>query len=86
MKASDTIRALLKISGKKQADLVQPLGMGSAASLNNKFSGNRWDADDLIIVGRETNSKPGFLLSDGQFVGYDEAKERKKEGRSRCQT
>lgn len=74
MKASDTIRALLKIRGMKQGDLVQPLGMGSAASLNNKFSGNRWDADDLVIIARETNSKPGFLLNDGQFIGYDEVR------------
>lgn len=85
MKVSDTIRALLKMQGKKQADLAGPLRK-SIAGVNNKFSANAWSAWDLLVVARETNSKVGFLLSDGQFLGYDEAKERKKEGRSRCQT
>lgn len=85
MKVSDTIRALLKMQGKKQADLAGPLRK-SIAGVNNKFSANAWSAWDLLVVARETNSKVGFLLSDGQFIGFDEAKERKKEGRSRCQT
>lgn len=76
MKASDTIRALLKIRGMKQGDLAQPLGMKSVASLNNKFCQGNWSADDLVIVARETNSKPGFLLNDGQFIGYDEVREK----------
>lgn len=85
MKISDTIRALLKMQGKKQADLAGPLGK-SIAGVNNKFSSNAWNAWDLLIVARETNSKIGFLLSDGQFLGYDEAKERKKKGDHECRT
>lgn len=77
MKASDTIRALLKMQGKKQADLAGPLRK-SIAGLNNKFHSNAWSAWDLLVVARETNSKIGFLLGDGQFIGFDEAKERKK--------
>lgn len=81
LKVSDTIRALLKMQGKKQADLAGPLGK-SIAGVNNKFHSNAWSAWDLLVVARETNSKPGFLLSNGQFIGYDEAKERRKHERN----
>jgi len=74
MKISDTIRVLLIKCGKKQLDLVKPLGMKSAASLNNKFSYDRWDAKDLVRVADALDSQIGFKTQDGEWLplGGDE--------------
>ncbi|MBQ8616326.1 MAG: hypothetical protein IJ418_02320 [Clostridia bacterium] len=71
MKISDSVRALLNMNGKKQADLVKPLGMKSAASLNNKFSYDRWDAKDLVKVADAMNCRIGFQLSSGDMLYLD---------------
>ena len=68
MKISDTIRILLIKCGKKQLDLVKPLGMKSAASLNNKFSYDRWDAKDLVRVADELDCQVGFKMKDGEWL------------------
>lgn len=68
MKISDSIRALLKMRGLRQIDLVEPLGMKSAASLNNKFSNNRWDASDLVKVAETAGCRVGFILPDGEHL------------------
>lgn len=71
MKISDTIRVLLIKSGKKQLDLVKPLGMKSAASLNNKFSYDRWDGKDLIKIAYALGCRLGFQLPDGDMLFLD---------------
>ena len=71
MKISDTIRVLLIKCGKKQLDLVKPLGMKSAASLNNKFSYNRWDAKDLIRVANAVGCQVGFKMDTGEWLPLD---------------
>lgn len=71
MKISDSVRALLNMNGKKQADLVKPLGMKSAASLNNKFSYDRWDAKDLVKVAYAMNCRIGFQLPSGDMLYLD---------------
>lgn len=68
MKISDTIRVLLIKCGKKQLDLVKPLGMKSAASLNNKFSYDRWDAKDLVRVADALDCRIGFRMKDGEWL------------------
>lgn len=71
MKISDTIRVLLIKCGKKQLDLVKPLGMKSAASLNNKFSYDRWDAKDLVRVAEAVGCRVGFKMQDGEWLLLD---------------
>lgn len=65
MNISDTIMVLLRMCGKRQLDLLNPLHMSSRQSLSNKFSGNRWSAADLIDVANATGSKLAFILADG---------------------
>lgn len=71
MKVSDTIRVLLIKCGKKQLDLVKPLGMKSAASLNNKFSYDRWDAKDLVRVADAVGCQVGFKTKSGEWLPLD---------------
>lgn len=71
MKISDTIRVLLIKCGKKQLDLVKPLGMKSSASLNNKFSYDRWDGKDLIRVAHAVDCLVGFQMPNGEFLSFD---------------
>lgn len=65
---SASIKALLVLSGLKQADLVQPLNMGSRQSLNNKFSNERWSAQDLVDISRVCGGKLAFILPNGQQI------------------
>ena len=71
MKISDTIRVLLIKCGKKQLDLVKPLGMKSAASLNNKFSYDRWDGKDLIKTAHALGCRLGFQFPSGEMLFFD---------------
>ena len=68
MKTSDSVRALLKLCGKKQADLVRVVDMKSIQSLNNKFLNNRWSAADLVKVAEFAGAKLAFILPDGERV------------------
>ena len=71
MKISDSIRALLRMHGMRQSDLVNPLGMKSAASLNNKFSYDRWDGKDLIKIAHALGCRLGFQLQNGDMLFLD---------------
>lgn len=68
MSISNQIRALLNLTGKKQIDLQEALGMGSKQSLNNKFSRDSWSAEDLIRVAQATGCKLAFIFPDGERI------------------
>ena len=74
MKISDTVRALLNMTGYKQSDLLPVLSMSSKQSLNNKFSNDRWDGKDLIRIASFLGCRIGFQLRNGDmlFVDADE--------------
>lgn len=68
MNISNSIKALLSLSGKRQLDLLGVLDIASRQSLSNKFSGERWSASDLVKIAEYTGSKLAFILSDGERV------------------
>ena len=65
---SKTIKALLAICGKKQSDLMPLLGMSSRQSLSNKFTNERWSADDLAKIAQHCGCKLAFVLPDGERI------------------
>lgn len=71
MSASKEIKALLSLSGKKQADLMPLLSMGSKQSLSNKFTNERWSASDLVAIAEFCGCKVAFVLPDGQHLYID---------------
>lgn len=68
MSISNSIKALLSLSGNRQIDLLGILDIKSRQSLSNKFSGERWSASDLVKVADFTGSKLAFILPDGERV------------------
>lgn len=68
MNISNSIKALLSLSGKRQLDLLGILDIASRQSLSNKFSGDRWSASDLVKIAEYTGSKLAFILPDGERV------------------
>lgn len=75
MSISGTIKALLSLTGKKQLDLMEPLGMTSKQSLSNKVTNDRWSAEDLVTVAEVCGCSVAFILPDGQqlLIGKGEA-------------
>lgn len=66
MSISSTIKALLSMREKKQAELLPVLQMSSRQSLSNKFTNGRWSANDLALVADYCGCKLAFVLPDGQ--------------------
>ena len=60
------------MSGRKQSDLVELFGVSSKQSLSNKFSGERWSAEDLIKLAEFTGCKLAFILPDGERIILDQ--------------
>ena len=71
MSVTKKIKALLALTGKKQTDLLDSLGMSSKQSLSNKFTNERWSAEDLVKVAEECGCKVAFILPDGQQIVLD---------------
>lgn len=71
MAISKRIKALLLETDKKQSDLMEVLDMSSKQSLSNKFSNERWSADDLVRVAKYCGCKLAFLMPDGQQIIID---------------
>ena len=71
---SKQIKALLAMTGKKQADLAPVLNKSKERdampkqSLSNKFAGERWSAADLVKVADFCGCKLAFILPDGERV------------------
>lgn len=71
MSITAKVKALLALTGTKQADLMECLGMSSKQSLSNKFTNGRWSAEDLVKVAEQCGGKLAFLLPDGQQITLD---------------
>lgn len=68
MSVTASIKALLGLTGKKQNDLMEPLGMRSKQSLSNKVTNGRWSADDLAVIAGLCGCDLAFVLPDGQKI------------------
>jgi hypothetical protein len=71
MSISSKISALLSLAGKRKSDLMEPLRMGSRQSLSNKFTNERWSAEDLVTVAAFCGCKLAFILPNGQKIILD---------------
>ncbi len=79
MGATTSIKALLGMTGKKQNDLMEPLGMRSKQSLSNKVTNGRWSADDLAIIAEVCGCKLTFTLPNGQQIIIESDHETEKD-------
>ena len=73
MGISKKVKALLAQVDKKQYDLLDVLDIKSKQSLSNKFSNERWSADDLVKIAEFCGCKLAFLLPDGERIVLDSA-------------
>ena len=72
MEISKNIKALLSVCGKRQSDLMDILGMSSRQSLSNKFSNERWSAEDLVSIAGYCGCKLAFILPSGERIVIEE--------------
>lgn len=75
MAISKKIKSLLMETDKKQSDLMDVLNMGSKQSLSNKFTHERWSADDLVMIAEFCGCKLAFVMPNGERIvlnGSDE--------------
>lgn len=77
MGISKKVKALLGLSGKKQADLMEILGVSSRQSLTNKFTNERWSGADLAAVARFCNCQLAFITPDGQKIIIEDGRKEK---------
>ncbi len=68
MAISKHIKALLAQADTKQADLLGVLDIKSKQSLSNKFTNERWSADDLVKVADFCGCKLAFVLPNGERI------------------
>ena len=66
MEVSDAVMHALRVSGKKQSDLVEILKVSSPQAANKKVRESRWTVDDLIKVADLTGGKILFQMPDGE--------------------
>lgn len=71
MAISKKVKALLAEVDKKQSDLLDVLDIKSKQSLSNKFSNERWSADDLVKVAEFCGCKLAFVLPNGERIVLD---------------
>ena len=67
MNVSDAVMHALRVSGKKQADLVGILKVTTPQAANKKVREGRWTAEDLIKVAEFTGGKILFQMPDGEL-------------------
>lgn len=68
MAASKKIKSLLAETGKKQSELLDVLDISSKQSLSNKFTHERWSADDLVQIAEFCGCKLAFILPSGERI------------------
>ena len=73
MAVSKKVKALLMERDKKQSDLMDVLEMSSKQSLSNKFTNERWSAEDLIKIAEFCGCKLAFILPNGERITLDTA-------------
>ncbi len=71
MAISKKVKALLLEMDKKQSDLMEVLDMGSKQSLSNKFTNERWSAEDLVKIADYCGCKLAFILPSGERIVID---------------
>jgi len=71
MAVSDSVKALLALSGKKQNQLAEHFEMSKQA-MSNKFAKNSWFAKDLIKAAEMCGCKVAFIMPDGQQIIIDD--------------
>lgn len=71
MAASKHIKSLLAQTDRKQADLLGVLDISSKQSLSNKFTHERWSADDLAKIAEFCGCKLAFVLPNGERIVID---------------
>lgn len=71
MAISKKVKALLAQVDKKQYDLLNVLDIKSKQSLSNKFSNERWSADDLVKIAEFCGCKLAFVLPNGERIVLD---------------
>ena len=71
MAISKKVKALLAQVDKQQSDLLDVLDIKSKQSLSNKFSNERWSADDLVKVAEFCGCKLAFVLPNGERIVLD---------------
>lgn len=71
MAISKKIKSLLLESNKKQSDIMEILGMKSKQSLSNKFTHERWSAEDLVKIADFCGCKLAFILPNGERITLD---------------
>lgn len=68
MSISAKVKAVLALRGKKQSDLMEALSMGSKQSMSNKFSNERWSAEDLVEIAAVCGCEIAFIAPDGTKI------------------
>lgn len=68
MAISKNVKSLLAQVDKKQYDLLNVLDIKSKQSLSNKFSHERWSADDLVKIAEFCGCKLAFVLPNGERI------------------
>ena len=66
MNETSAVMLALRAAGKKQADLVGVLKVGTPQAANKKVRDGRWPIDDLIKVAEFTGGKIIFQMPDGE--------------------
>ena len=64
---SEKVKALLNLTGKKQADLAAHMGI-AAQSIANKMQRDSWSAKDLANIADFVGGKLSISLPDGQQI------------------
>lgn len=68
MAISKKIKSMLAETDKKQADLLEVLDVSSKQSLSNKFTNERWSAEDLSKIADFCGCKLAFILPSGERI------------------
>lgn len=68
MAISKKIKSLLAETDRKQADLLGVLNISSKQSLSNKFTNERWSAEDLAKIADFCGCKLAFILPNGERI------------------
>ena len=71
MAISKKVKALLLEMDKKQSDFMEVLDMSSKQSLSNKFTNERWSAEDLVKIADYCGCKLAFILPSGERITID---------------
>lgn len=67
MSATEKVKALLALSGKKQVELAKEFDM-SPQTMSNKMARGSWSAADLAKVAAFCGCELAFVLPDGQKI------------------